>query len=93
MAAWPGIGTRVYSAADALGIPLEVQRYATAGVGQVVESVGKVRRRSTADQLRAKYPGLVLPATIRESIALAEAPHRAGTAAAGAYEPGPARKK
>jgi chromosome partitioning protein len=37
----------------------------------------KVLRRDTADQLRAKYPGLVLNATIRESIALGEAPHLA----------------
>jgi chromosome partitioning protein len=37
----------------------------------------KVLRRDTAEQLRAKYPGLVLNATIRESIALGEAPHLA----------------
>jgi len=37
----------------------------------------KVLRRDTADQLRAKYPGLVLNATIRESIVLGEAPHLA----------------
>jgi chromosome partitioning protein len=37
----------------------------------------KVLRRETADQLRVKYPGLVLQATIRESIALGEAPHLA----------------
>lgn len=37
----------------------------------------KVLRRDTADQLRAKYPGLVLNSTIRESIALGEAPHLA----------------
>jgi len=37
----------------------------------------KVLRRDTADQLRAKYPGLVLTATIRESIALGESPHMA----------------
>ena len=35
----------------------------------------KVLRRDTAEELRAKYPGLVLRSTIRESIALGEAPH------------------
>jgi chromosome partitioning protein len=35
----------------------------------------KVLRRETAEQLRAQYPGLVLASTIRESIALGEAPH------------------
>jgi chromosome partitioning protein len=35
----------------------------------------KILRRETAEQLRAKYPGLVLEATIRESIGLGEAPH------------------
>jgi len=37
----------------------------------------KVLRRDTAEELRAKYPGLVLTTTIRESIALGEAPHLA----------------
>jgi chromosome partitioning protein len=35
----------------------------------------KVLRRDTADEVRAKYPDQVLRATIRESIALGEAPH------------------
>ena len=35
----------------------------------------KVLRRETAEQLRIKYPGLVLESVIRESIALGEAPH------------------
>ena len=35
----------------------------------------KVLRRETAEQLRTKYPNLVLESVIRESIALGEAPH------------------
>lgn len=35
----------------------------------------KVLRRETAEQLRDQYPGLVLTTSIRESIALGEAPH------------------
>lgn len=37
--------------------------------------IRKVLRRETADQLRAQYPDLLLNTTIRESIALGEAPH------------------
>ena len=35
----------------------------------------KVLRRETAEELRTKYPSLVLESVIRESIALGEAPH------------------
>jgi chromosome partitioning protein len=35
----------------------------------------KILRRETAEELRARYPGLVLTSFIRESIALGEAPH------------------
>ncbi|MBC6613375.1 ParA family protein [Hymenobacter sp. BT507] len=35
----------------------------------------KVLRRETAETIRDKYPGLVLEQTIRETIALGEAPH------------------
>ena len=35
----------------------------------------KVLRRETAEQLRAQYPDLLLQSTIRENIALGEAPH------------------
>jgi chromosome partitioning protein len=35
----------------------------------------KILRRETSEQLRAKYPGLVLESVIRESVGLGEAPH------------------